>query len=657
MAVIARIIGEDDGSDEFAAAKKLKDIIDTTIPRTAMGEIILFPSATLYGQAVKDVDIMMIGSLRNYGSRVPFYHDGSNSEEEVFLDSFCTTIEVKAHSANAVRIEGTNFQVLYSNKGWHNATKQSNEQKTSAMNFFFNTLGESPFITNLLWFVEMSDAELKHLLSNGEREMPSNALPSTFDFKVIVEKMAQQRSPKKYASRYSIECGFNGKEADSVVKPLMLFSKAKNGVGELTRKRIEQIVDAELSDFMPEVETGKLNIFRGKAGTGKTINLIKLAIKLVDSEEARVQILTYNRALVSDIRRLFALAQLPDMFQAQCVSVNTMQSYFFGLINGCLYNGLLSGEDFLTRYDELLGEMVDFLKSDHEAREVVKAICEDNPKLNWDYILIDEAQDWTSLERDLILMLFDKSRVIIADGGQQFVRNIAPCDWTMVSDRNNIKLKHCLRQKRNLVRFANHFIDLLDIKSSKIIASENLIGGKVILVRNRERFFHTIKVARSDLKKAENEPYDMLFVVPSSCVETVDSHRRFKGLKEFEKNGFLLWDGTDENKRLEYSINMDESRVVQYESARGLEGWTVCCIDFDEFLQGKENQFEPVTEGNSLFLESKEDQRKKYLLNWALIPFTRAIDTLIITVANEESVYSKLLLKIAEECSDYIQVV
>ena len=600
MAVIARIIGEDDGSDEFAAAKKLKDIIDTTIPRTAMGEIILFPSATLYGQAVKDVDIMMIGSLRNYGSRVPFYHDGSNSEEEVFLDSFCTTIEVKAHSANAVRIEGTNFQVLYSNKGWHNATKQSNEQKTSAMNFFFNTLGESPFITNLLWFVEMSDAELKHLLSNGEREMP---------------------------------------------------------LGELTRKRIEQIVDAELSDFMPEVETGKLNIFRGKAGTGKTINLIKLAIKLVDSEEARVQILTYNRALVSDIRRLFALAQLPDMFQAQCVSVNTMQSYFFGLINGCLYNGLLSGEDFLTRYDELLGEMVDFLKSDHEAREVVKAICEDNPKLNWDYILIDEAQDWTSLERDLILMLFDKSRVIIADGGQQFVRNIAPCDWTMVSDRNNIKLKHCLRQKRNLVRFANHFIDLLDIKSSKIIASENLIGGKVILVRNRERFFHTIKVARSDLKKAENEPYDMLFVVPSSCVETVDSHRRFKGLKEFEKNGFLLWDGTDENKRLEYSINMDESRVVQYESARGLEGWTVCCIDFDEFLQGKENQFEPVTEGNSLFLESKEDQRKKYLLNWALIPFTRAIDTLIITVANEESVYSKLLLKIAEECSDYIQVV
>ena len=52
MAVLVKIIGDNDGSDEYAAAEKLQEIIEKTIPKTAMGEIVLFPSATLYGQAV-----------------------------------------------------------------------------------------------------------------------------------------------------------------------------------------------------------------------------------------------------------------------------------------------------------------------------------------------------------------------------------------------------------------------------------------------------------------------------------------------------------------------------------------------------------------------------------------------------------------------------
>ena len=66
MSVIVRIIGENDGSDEYAAAERLKRIIETTVPQTTLGEIILFPNATLYGQAIKDIDIMMIGNTRNY---------------------------------------------------------------------------------------------------------------------------------------------------------------------------------------------------------------------------------------------------------------------------------------------------------------------------------------------------------------------------------------------------------------------------------------------------------------------------------------------------------------------------------------------------------------------------------------------------------------
>ena len=189
MAVLVRIIGDDDGSDEYGAAKRLKKIIEESVPQTAMGEVVLFPSATLYGQAVKDVDIFMIGELKNYSAKAKFNHGDDFQEDIVYLESFCTAIEVKSHGISGIRREGTNIQVYYSNTGWHNATKQSNDQKTSAMNFFNNALGDSPYITNLLWFVEVSEQELDNLLSVGSNVMPSNAIPSTFDFSTVLQKV------------------------------------------------------------------------------------------------------------------------------------------------------------------------------------------------------------------------------------------------------------------------------------------------------------------------------------------------------------------------------------------------------------------------------------------------------------------------------------
>lgn len=657
MSVIVKVIGENDGTDEYLAAESLSRIINDTVPQSAMGEIVLFPSATLFGQAVKDVDIMMIGSLKNYSAIVRIENNGVYSSERVYLENFCTTIEVKSHSISGVRKEGTNIQVFYSDSGWHNATKQSNDQKTSAMRFFKNALGESPYITNLLWFTEVSETELKRLLSFNGNEMPSNTLPDVFDFGEVVQKLAYQRVPRKYGANYSINCSFNGRDTDSITKPLFFFSRVKNGMGELTRRRIELITNTELMEKEPSFDGNTFNLFRGRAGTGKTIDLIRIAIKLVDEEGARVQLLTYNRALVSDIRRLFSLAELPDMFEEKCVSVNTMQSFFYGLINSSLFDGTLSGEEFLSKYQILLLEMIDFLKSDPEARDIIKTICEDNPKLNWDYILIDEAQDWSSEERDLILLLYDKNKLIVADGGQQFVRDIEPCDWTIVPKRSYIKLKYCLRQKRNLVNFINRYTEEMEHYGSKMIASEKLLGGKIIILLNKEEFYRTIKTERNELKRYGNTPYDMIFLVPSTLVEEKDKHRHFKLLKEFEHKDLLLWDGTNEDNRIEFSVNLEESRVLQYESARGLEGWTVCCMNFDEFMEIKEKQYSPKSGGNKLFLENDEDKKRKYIINWALIPFTRAIDTLIITLHDTNSLYSKQLIKLAKQHPDYIRVI
>ncbi len=132
-----------------------------------------------------------------------------------------------------------------------------------------------------------------------------------------------------------------------------------------------------------------------------------------------------------------------------------------------------------------------------------------------------------------------------------------------------------------------------------------------------------------------------------------DGNVSFSLKKEFEKNSIFIWDGTNQDNRDNYSISSDEVRVLQYDSARGLEGWTVVCLDFDVFLREKMDEYieEP---GDALLLESPEEKKKKYLFNWAMIPLTRAIDTLIIVIKDMDSEEARCFKEISNVCNDYV---
>ena len=656
MSIITKVIGEDDNSDEYLAAKRFEDIIQNSTPATAMGEIVIYPKAELYGQETKDVDIIVIGHLSNALFDAEFDHGDGFREEQVFFESFCTTIEVKSHSVKGVKREGTNWYVKYG-KRWHNASDQSFKQKNSAMNFFKYHLTDSPYITNIIWFTEITHNELSGFNKFGGKEMLSNVLSSDCQFVDFVRLLVLQRRPWNRNGRYFFECGFGGNDADYYKKPLDFFAKAKEGMGELTRKKIEQITKANIDEQELDIADEKMLLLRGRAGTGKTVGLLRLAIKLSDERDARVQILTYNRALVADIRRLFALADVPDMFDWKCVGANTMHSYFYGIVNACLYSDRLDGKDFLDNYSSYLREMIDFLKSDQDAREMIKDICQENAKLNWDYVFIDEAQDWSKDEQDLIVLLHGKDHVIVADGGLQFVRDIDVCDWSLISDRRNVKLKYCLRQKENIVKFINHYVQKIDPFANRIQTNNSMLGGNVIVVKNRDRLMEIIKRERKKMIKAENVAYDMLFLVPPDMVDHNDGVKTFKYKSVFEQNGVLLWDGTTDDNRIEYAVDLEESRVLQYDSSRGLEGWTVCCLGFDSFLDYKEKLFLPSDKVDSLLLESPEEKKKRYMLNWALMPMTRAIDTLLISLDDENSVFSKMIIEMSEEYVDYVEII
>lgn len=655
MSVAIKIIGSKPNSDEYLGAVRLKGILESGLPNNVFGEIILHANATLVGQTVKDVDLLMLGTLQNCAFTVNFTDSDNNRvKEKVSFSSFCTAIEIKSHSVSGVVRQGTEFYVRYG-CNLHPVTTQSNDQKMAVKNFLERSIGYSPFITNVIWFTGITPSELESMLATENGIMPANVLPDSFSIKDLLQKLAWQKQPKYFRGEYHFDCSGNAYSVDDLAKAFHRFSLAKTGMGELTRKRIEQITTKAIQSSIQKPVEGKLSIYRGRAGTGKTVGLIQLAITLVDEEDARVLILTYNKALVSDMRRLFTLAEIPDLFSSSCVSINTMQSFFFRIANEVLFNGTLVGEQFLEEYESIMKELLAFIKSGDDALELIREVMHTDDYLNWDYCLIDEAQDWLKVEQDVILMLFDRDTIIIADGGQQFVRSINPCDWSSLPNRKSTKLKNCLRQKSNLVKFINHYLDELGRSEQHISDSGKLAGGKIVICNESNHKFQVFKDELSQLKTAGNIPYDMLFLVPSKLV--AKDPRRFLEKNLYADHGFFLWDGTNEEERKAFSQIGDEERVLQYDSARGLEAWTVVCIEFDVFVEEKSQLPLDHLKQDILYLESEEDIRLNNLINWILIPLTRAIDTVVITIGDRKSQTAKVLRKLADDNPDYVRYI
>ena len=263
------------------------------------------------------------------------------------------------------------------------------------------------------------------------------------------------------------------------------------------------------------------------------------------------------------------------------------------------------------------------------------------------------------------MTIFGKEKHIVADGIDQLIRTQQKCNWTE-GLKPNIDFKKTfekkgLRQKTNLVSFVNEYAKRLGI-NWELQPKEELIGGKIVITtKDYSKELHS---ELFDLCiKNGNSAYEMLFLVPPALVGKnkvqdkngkVSVQRSFKLLNDFDKQGIKFWDGTSTELRTQYAVDLDQHRVLQYESCRGLEGWTVVCLWFDEFINYKTQTF-GVEDNNELALETIDEKRNRFVYLWSLIPLTRAIDTVVITLKNKDSHTSKLLFELHKNNPDIIQ--
>lgn len=301
-------------------------------------------------------------------------------------------------------------------------------------------------------------------------------------------------------------------------------------------------------------------------------------------------------------------------------------------------------------------------------------------------LFIDEAQDCHRIEKEILISIYESNNVVVANGGkEQLIRHVELCNWEVSQAKKLEVKKHYTRNKsyrvkKTVVDFCNYVakrfhidLNLEPLESEdegellfdfRLNHNENEVTeifnhlklkGKV----NGCSLYETLLVLlESNSQRANttglNEPSrETVIINEYGNIEDAPLLRRgtWKHLETLESNDFMFWDGTIDDKSQLIIPSPNESRVIYYESCRGLEAWTVACFAFDKFFSQKRE--EPDAEKyliEDIFLNQNNEQRKSmYAATWALMALTRVIDTLYIQINDRNSEFGKIVVDYLNE--------
>jgi len=308
-------------------------------------------------------------------------------------------------------------------------------------------------------------------------------------------------------------------------------------------------------------------------------------------------------------------------------------------------------------------------------------------------LFIDEAQDCHRLEKEILISIYGSNNVVVANGGkEQLIRHVELCNWEVSQAKKLEVKKHYTRNKsyrvkKTVVDFCNYVAKRFQIDLN-LEPLESDDEGELLFDFRLNHNENEITEIFNHLKlKGEVNgcsPYETLLVLlesnsqrentkglnePSRETAIINEYgniedapllRRgtWRHLETLESNDFMFWDGTVDDKSQLIVPSPNESRVIYYESCRGLEAWTVACFALDKFFSQKRE--DPDAERFLIDTNDKEslmqnmfisnDERKSmYAATWALMALTRVIDTLYIQINDINSEFGKVVVDYINE--------
>ncbi len=620
-----------------------------------------------------DNDIVIFGDLNG---------KYKESSENFLIGTFASVIECKGHVTSFgddkdISITGNNVEVRYRDRRtggyyWSSASDQVADcargiKKEIGIRIQINT-----YINDFLWLYNLNDE-----FNNNENIFGSKFLPKKFFKKIILDAKNCKIGTEKCVTNHPLGIIYRAtknKFTTNLGNKLLFYARSlspsylKNDLGGLTRSHVERITKSKVDKSQYYSQIGnRMIIFDGGPGTGKTASLLYCSKKLCD-EGNKILLLTYNHVLRCDLKRLLEYAEMGIM-ENNGVHPQSSTKFFTDIFREIsLVNPGEFGENFLNKdpktnmspYDEALEKLFNLVKkkSTNENKKILDKISH---LINYDYIMIDESQDWFSLERDIIISLWTSKKIIIAQSPEQLTRgSIDFTDWTKYlpkrEDFNKLPRRKSLRQRKVLVNFNKVFMSDLQYQSASLEEEPDMGGGKIILCEG----IYTSKMHDfiSEIHaKGSEKKYDFSFACHAKLGNNTNG---FYKSKDFHKEGIPLWDACKTDVRQLAPIGNDLHRMMFYESCRGIESWTFVCLEYDRWLeeivtprsyddyrnstkQLKLNIFDAAD------IDDEETTVRKLIARWALIPLTRAVSTTVIQITSRESKYGKLIFSALEK--------
>jgi len=640
------VIGPEDTS-ERRAAEKIKAAFIDLWPDLATSDddrVRIAANAKIYGYDIQDIDIVIVASFGSDRILNPLRPLPSNPGNEVVrigisLRSFVLAVELKSHDQRGVKFMGKSAQVRY-RSGWHDATEQNIRQAHSLKAYLHDYGAKDLYVSCMVMFENLEESDFP--------TRPHAFIGGAFSARSLLTALGETSKPWKPAGWRTAVISAGRPEAVTRALDVPLFRKVE--ASQLDRQRMDRLAKrlGLRDDWFAAIGKRQV-VLRGRGGTGKTVILLQMAFRAFEDANARSLVLTYNQALVADMRRIMALLGLPSSETDGGIRIDTAMAFVGQLLRKF---GVVSDEkSFVEQYDDVckqLAELFRGLPSD----EVRELLSDDPEHFRFDYILIDEGQDWMLAEIAILRQCYPAERFVIADGVDQFVRG-ARVEWTAgisPSGQNVINLHRCLRLKSNLAAFANTMAGELDMMQWRVEPNPELRGGRVIIVEGDYLSHSDLDdTIAKDTVALGNSEIDILYCVPSKPRGPSSDIANW-----LRTRNRRCWDGTVADVRRDIPRSASEARIVTYDSCRGLEGWSVVCIAIDEFWARIARHAKEASGTQGPTLTTEEASRRLAAL-WTMIPMTRPMDTLVINIIDRNSPIGVALSRTARLHSDFVE--
>ena len=609
---LIKISGE---TPESQAAESLISSLKKTTPENTKGKITILTGVNIPSGEVSDIDILVIGEFENCKIDI--------NGESVSVKSFCTVIELKEHDINRINVTDVDVMVDYTNSVRpKNASEQNRRQKYSLVKFCKKRL----FISNVLWLKSVP----KLLWEEKDWSLMSPTIFSEVSFEELVTNIIKSGHR---VFNGEIKAFINDEYKNSPLVQLVSgLAKPKPIAPPLLRRKIDGLISGYLqNETNTIVDNDGFHCIDGKAGTGKTFLLLQSALQKTERGYSCV-LISYNNALVLDLKRLLSFANFSNEIKSS-LRISTINSYI---------SYLSKVLEWTKKYDlSKIKDYISLLWKQNQRRP----LKDKHPNLE-DFVFIDEAQDCDPQEKEILEYVFGAAGIVVAKSALQKIRRNSMARW----GTPDIKLKRGLRQKTNITHFLRSLTEEMGISDSCVNyeSIDGLEGGTVIIQSAYDTTLHKDLMRRCIESGGSN--YDILILVAPQQV----ADKKFVKANVWRKNKIQFIDGTDT--LAQFACSTDElirsCRIYQYESCRGLEGWATVCYNFDEIIDVKFKS--AYCDNNSNIIENSLTLRMQEAYQWSMMPLTRAMDTLVITIKDTNSEIANHLRNAAKRHPDFV---